>query len=201
VNQKLFHGSVRPCAQGVWIINCIFALSRYYWEVFSTICDSLWARLQCSVWKWRIFRSALSILPSQCQKLPTGLEEVSRLSLAAARLANQMFHGFCSTSVPPIDCDKFCTNFPLTVSFEARRKSDGNVRNGHISNVHHLNVPQVPDFSAAVSQYLLVNIKAPKESEDYRLTSPGPLLMASWRAAKLFDTQISSSQVDESSRR
>jgi hypothetical protein len=42
----------------------------------------------------------------------------------------------------------------------------------------YLIVPKVPDFSAGVSQYLLINIKLHKESDESRLTSLYPLLIA-----------------------
>jgi hypothetical protein len=44
----------------------------------------------------------------------------------------------------------------------------------------------VPDFSAGVSQYLLINIKLHKESDDSRLTSSQPLLMDREAGAKTF---------------
>jgi hypothetical protein len=56
-------------------------------------------------------------------------------------------------------------------SFEAIIKFHGLLGNAHVSNARHLIVSEVPDFSAGVSQYLLVSIKVHEESDDSRLTS------------------------------
>jgi glutamine synthetase type III len=64
------------------------------------------------------------------------------------------------------------------VSLKAKIKSDGHVCNGHVSNAQQLNVLEMPDFPAGVSQYLLVNINVHEEPKDYRLSSSGRLVIA-----------------------
>jgi hypothetical protein len=49
-------------------------------------------------------------------------------------LANRLFHGFYSISVPRRDSHAFLANLPLMLFFEVIIKSDGHLRNAHISN-------------------------------------------------------------------
>jgi hypothetical protein len=77
------------------------------------------------------------------------------------------------------------------MSFEATVKSDGHLRNAHILNARQLIVPKCRIFRPGVSQYLLINIKVHKESDDDRLTSSWPLLMARDGAGqRLFGTPL-----------
>jgi hypothetical protein len=61
------------------------------------------------------------------------------------------------------------------VSLEARRKSDEQMGDRYISTTPHLNVPKLSDFSASVSQYLLLSIKVHKKSENHSVPFLGTL--------------------------
>jgi hypothetical protein len=75
------------------------------------------------------------------------LGDESWVYLVPVVILKPIFHGFCSTIIPPIDCRNFLANLPLMMSFDAIIKSDGHLRTAHISNARHLIVPEVPDFS------------------------------------------------------
>jgi uncharacterized membrane protein len=59
----------------------------------------------------------------------------------------------------------------LMMSLEAIVNSDRRLPSAQISNARDLIVLQVSNFRAAVSKYLLINIKVHKESDDDRITS------------------------------
>jgi hypothetical protein len=93
--------------------------------------------------------------------------EIEALLFSSYDIAFAMSEGWLSL----IDYRNFLANSPLMMSFEAIIKSDGHPHNVHISNAGRFIVPKCRMFRADVSQYLLINIKVHKESDDYRFTS------------------------------
>jgi hypothetical protein len=160
-------------ATGGWFIKWIFSLWKFDWEFCSLISNSVRATLQYPIWKSRIFCSAVSILPWQCQKawdeFPRSNSGIYRRSRPGKPNLSRILHYKCLIHKLSQFSREFTSHDVLW--------SDNKV--WWISRqCRYLIVPEVPDFSAGVSQHLLINIKLHRESDDFLLTSSYPLLMA-----------------------
>jgi hypothetical protein len=114
--------------------------------------------------------SSFNIALAMSERGPS-VGEVTGVYLVSLILANPIFHGLYRMSIPRIDSRAFSCEFTSHAILWSDNKVWSTSGQSPYFECRYLIVPEVPDFSAGVSQYLLINITLHKESDDSRLTS------------------------------